>query len=165
MTDGRPTISQGKTDAEYLVPKTKPYGNAMRTYSEVAFPSQKVMAFDTHDRHHASKPRYFGYPNARQPLLFMDASVVDHATRDADPGFQPNDPANPNPTILNYNPTGVAADWEPAPTNPGGDNGLLGYYRWTRGGLRGRDFGGAVAAGAKGAATPLDAALFDSYRR
>jgi hypothetical protein len=165
MIDGRPTISQGKTDAGYLVPKTKPYGDTMRKFSEVAFPSQKVMAFDTHDRHYAGKPLYFAYPTAKQPLLFMDMSVVDHTTRDADPGFQPNDPANPNPSIINYNPTGVAADWEPAPTKPGGDNGLFGYYRWTRAGLRGRDFGGPVPGLVKGAPAVPDASLFDAYQR
>lgn len=139
--DEGPTVSQGATDAEYLVPSEKPFGDRMRRLDEVSFPAAKVMAMDSHDRHSGRRPRFYALPDARQPLLMFDGSVAMRRTADASPGFRPNDPASPLDSVFDYRPTGDHAGWNPPPTSNGGDIGLAGRYRWTRGGLRGRDFG------------------------
>lgn len=101
-----------------------------RRSAEVAFPGSKAHMFDTFDRHSQREDQFFFADNGRQPVLFFDASVSIRETRDSNPGFRPLDPTNPAPTeIINVVP-GVGVER------------FTGYYRWTRGGLRGIDFGG-----------------------
>ena len=119
---------------------------------EVAFPSNKVFMYDDYDRHYATESHpffedfyytasngvtyydedalYYAFPEAKQPLLFFDSSVSARVTGDANPGFDPQNPADPRPTEMQWG-------W-PMPTRTT----VLGYYRWTRGGLRGIDYGG-----------------------
>ncbi len=101
-----------------------------RRFTQVRYPSSKAYMFDTYDRHFAAEPEtlYFE-PNARQPILMFDGSVSVRATRDANPGFRPLDPTNPEPSMIKKQIRGPF-DYFP------------GYYRWTRGGLGGIDFGG-----------------------
>lgn len=100
-----------------------------RKYTEVVFTSGKAHMFDTFDRHFAEEPDYFFFePNARQPILFFDGSVSVENTNDANPGYQPLDPTGDDPTLIRAS---SSAEFYP------------GYYRWTRGGLRGIDFGGS----------------------
>ncbi|USN98201.1 MAG: prepilin-type N-terminal cleavage/methylation domain-containing protein [Phycisphaeraceae bacterium] len=123
-----------------------------RRATDVTFPSGKVFMFDDYDRHYATRSHpyfedfyyrasngfvyydedalFYAFPEAKAPLLFFDGSVVDHVTGDANPGFDPLDPTNPEPTVMHWG-------W-PMPTRTT----VLGYYRWTRGGLRGIDYGG-----------------------
>ena len=123
-----------------------------RRFTDVTFPSSKVFMFDNYDRHFASKSHpyfedffhvasngtihyteealFYAFPEAKQPLLFFDGSVVDRVTRDSNPGFDPFNPAYPGPSEIQWG--------HPMPTRAT----ILGYYRWTRGGLRGIDFGG-----------------------
>ena len=95
---------------------------------------------------------------SRQPLLAYDTSVVVRRTGDnqatnattfgdCNRGWQPNNPgsaaaAGP-PTPITYIPN----PWDP-PTveNVNGDQGW-GYYRWTRTGLHGVDFGSKEVRG------------------
>lgn len=101
-----------------------------RRFSEVVFPGSKAHMFDTFDRHTERDERLFFEETGRQPVLFFDASVSVRATRDANRGFRPLDPTSPEPTEI-------------VETTPGvGEQRFFGYYRWTRGGLRGIDFGG-----------------------
>lgn len=105
--------------ANYVVP---------RRYSQIAFPSSKVHMYDSTDRHFSGKDElHFFEPQAKQPLLFFDGSVNVRATMDANPGFRPRSPTSSLPTLINND------ENEPFP----------GVYRWTRGGLRGIDFGGS----------------------
>ncbi|MHA7813198.1 MAG: type II secretion system protein [Phycisphaerales bacterium] len=98
-----------------------------RRFTEVTFTSGKAYMFDTYDRHYAEDPDYLYFqPGARQPILFFDGSVSVRNTEDANPGFQPLDPSSPDPTLISYS-----------------NNSFPGYYRWTRGGLRGIDYGGS----------------------
>jgi len=100
-----------------------------RRFVQVAFPSSKAYMFDTFDRHFAREPDTFYFePEASQPILFFDGSVSVKATKDANPGFQPLNPTSPDPSL-------VKKSFRATETFPG-------YYRWTRDGLRGRDFGG-----------------------
>ena len=103
-----------------------------RRMTEVNFASSKVWMMDQYDRHTSpGDPVFFGDADAQSTLLMFDGSVSRKRSGDANPGFQPNDPSNPEPTILRL--------------SQGGGNEPVEYpgrYRWTRGGLRGIDFGG-----------------------
>lgn len=108
-----------------------------RKLSDVSFPAQKVWVFDLFDRHYSRRTIWHAYPMARQPLLLFDGSVQVRLTRDSNPGWNPVLP-NAGPTTYFYQPhpheprtlSGAAADL------------VTGHFRWTRGGLRGVDFGG-----------------------
>jgi prepilin-type N-terminal cleavage/methylation domain-containing protein len=114
------------------MPQTK-FGQSR--FDEVAFPSGKVQLHDTHQRH-AKKQLFFAHPEASQPLLFFDGSVVDRKTRDANLGWSPNAPTI-GPMIVRY----VPFRWEPPTSNGAAFEDWPGRYRWTRGGLKGIDFG------------------------
>jgi prepilin-type N-terminal cleavage/methylation domain-containing protein len=105
--------------ARYLV--------ARRTAS-VVFASGKAHMFDSFDRHSAREQLFYANPAASQPMLFFDASVRTESASDANPGFKPRDPASPQPTVLL---DGFGANRQE----------FFGLFRWTRGGLRGIDFG------------------------
>jgi prepilin-type N-terminal cleavage/methylation domain-containing protein len=103
-----------------------------RRMSTVAFTSSKVWMMDQYDRHAgADAPTFFADPEARSTLLMFDGSAGRRLTSEANPGFRPQDPQSPEPTVISvYLGPGV-----PRPEYDG-------VYRWTRGGLRGVDFGG-----------------------
>ncbi|HZW07793.1 MAG TPA: type II secretion system protein [Phycisphaerales bacterium] len=105
---------------------------------QVAFPSLKVHMYDTIQRHGRRK-LFFAHPEVVQPVLQFDASVLDRATGDAGLGWRPNQP-EAGPTIITYKPY----PYEP-PTSTGAvSEDFPGRYRWTRGGLKGVDFGPEV---------------------
>ncbi|MBX3387342.1 MAG: type II secretion system protein [Phycisphaeraceae bacterium] len=119
------------------------YGNRM--LSHVEHPSRKVMAYDSHDRHSTKRRQlFFMYAEARNQMLFFDGSVRDLKTGDGNRGFRPRDPLNPQPSFITYQPQ----TWEP-PNRLGTFTAdpVVGYYRWTRAGLRGVDFGGNEVPG------------------
>lgn len=117
------------------------YGNDSLTrlgparFDQVAYPSQKVHLHDTHQRHYG-KPLFFAHPEAVQPILHFDGSVVDRKTADANPGWKPYDPSG-GPTTIVYAPY----QYEPRTSSGAATESFLGRYRWTRGGLKGKDFG------------------------
>jgi prepilin-type N-terminal cleavage/methylation domain-containing protein len=105
---------------------------------QVAFPSLKVHMHDTIQRH-TKRKRFFAHPDVTQPVLQFDSSVVNRRTSDSGPGWQPNFPER-GPTIITYKPY----QYEP-PTSTGAETEtFFGRYRWTRGGIRGVDFGPEV---------------------
>ena len=117
-----------------------PTGTVMgiRSIADVNFPSNKVWIFDLFDRHYFKRTIWHAYPDAKQPLLFFDGSVTNRVTRDANRGWQNGAQTSPAPTTYQYWPSPN----EP-PTLSGAASDLVtGYFRWTRGGLRGVDFGG-----------------------
>ena len=100
-----------------------------RKFTEVRFTSGKAYMFDTYDRHYAElADTIYNEPNARQPILFFDGSVSVRDADESNPGFRPRDPTNAEPSLV-----------KPSSSSEG----YPGYYRWTRGGLRGIDFGGS----------------------
>jgi prepilin-type N-terminal cleavage/methylation domain-containing protein len=114
-----------------------------RRIDEVFFASQKVMMFDLFDRHQYKRTIFHAYPVAKQPLLFFDGQVTLRKTGDADKGWRyapqlsiQTDPSSP--TVYYYYP-GPA---EPATLSGAEYDEVLGYYRWTRNGLKGVDYGG-----------------------
>ncbi len=146
-TNNRNTTDQhGNTHGTYN-PSQLPMGD--RKYADVIFPSDKVAWYDSQDRHSSRKFNvYFAHDLATQPLAFFDGHVATKKTVDANLGFRPNTPrvGGPTPTeprgrgatLISYEPEG----WEAPAVSPGGVDRLPGVYRWTRGGLRGRDYGG-----------------------
>jgi len=132
-TAGPSRISQhGGVHNRYLVPSIAMLGN--RKLADVTFPGNKVHVHDSQQRHFGNRGTvYFGFPEARVPVLFFDGSVRTVLTADGNPGWRPNEPASPHPSYVTYDP----AVWEgQAPPEPL----YWGYYRWTRGGLSGVDF-------------------------
>jgi hypothetical protein len=120
-------------------PATTRLGN--RKIADVVSPSNKVLLHDEFDRHFNPKKPYFFLPNARQPLLTFDGAVKVHFTRDCNTGGEPNDPFTmTHHTMISYS-NNNARPWDPEPQNPPSDI-YPGMYRYTRGGLRGNDFGG-----------------------
>jgi prepilin-type N-terminal cleavage/methylation domain-containing protein len=135
-------ISQANHNS-YFVPGDCKLGN--RKISDVDYPSQKVFMHDSHQRHYTKRQLYYAYEQARQPLLHFDSSVVTRVTKRSNLGWQPNSPADPEPTYFTYAPemNDARYAWEPPTASGEPSDTLAGYYRWTRGGLKGIDFGGS----------------------
>ena len=109
-----------------------------RKLDTVLFPSQKVWMFDLFDRHYYKRTIWYSYPEARQPLVFFDGSVSARRTSDANQGWDPLNPNAKSVTNYQYWPTAL----EPSTLSGGIADYVVGYYRWTRSGLKGIDFGG-----------------------
>ncbi len=106
---------------------------------DILFPSQKVAVADTQDRHSGKQDLFYAYPRARQPLLFWDSSVRARRTGDANPGWDSADYTSMKAT--------TTFDYVPdlgfeSPVPAEGPK-VTGYYRWTRGDLKGIDYNGA----------------------
>jgi hypothetical protein len=129
----------------FWIPGTAKLGN--RKMADVMYPSQKVLYHDQNQRHFGQKRPFWGHVSCRQPLLAYDTSVIvrrvgdnqapgNLSFLDCNRGWQPNAPTG-GATPIQY----VPASWDPeALLGAAGDPGW-GYYRWTRGGLRGVDYG------------------------
>jgi len=144
--DKAPTVSQGPTHRTFNIPGTN---NILgkRRLSEVSFPSQKVHIHDSTARHFGKRAWYYAFAQARAPILFFDSAVKIRTTGprgtrgDSNDGWDPDSPTGVFPTTFSYEPE----PWEAPKLNGGygtpGDQ-IFGFYRWTRGGLRGIDFEG-----------------------
>ena len=123
-------LTQSATSADTTL--RQPRYLLSRRLNEVSFTSSKVWMYDHLDRHDDPRnPRYFADPEAKSTVLMFDGSVGRKATADSNPGFQPDDPTSPSPTIISVSQGPGVPRLE-----------YNGVYRWTRGGLRGIDFGG-----------------------
>ena len=130
-------ISQGPSHDSYFLPGGMDLGGLR--LSDIQFPAGKVHVHDQEQRHFGRKPVYFGWRTSRQPLLFHDSSVTTRVTGDANPGWIPGQPQSPAPTTYSYDPS----SWEAPAVSGTRDDIDAGFYRWTRGALRGVDFGAA----------------------
>lgn len=133
---GPETISQssGGSHNQYYTPA----GNislGQRRLSEIAYPGNKAMVYETHSSDMGANRVFFAFPQARSTVLLADGSASIRTMQHTNRGFQPNLPLSPMSTQVRYNPE---LSWEPAAV---GDL-VHGVIRWTRSGLRGRDFGG-----------------------
>ena len=106
-----------------------------RKLLEVTFPSSKVYMFEFHDRHSSAEGQFSLFDDSKPGLLFFDGSVRVYTTGDANPGFNPNSPKAPTWTWMKYKPL-------PFEPQTRANETAKGYFRWTRGGLRGIDYGG-----------------------
>ncbi len=109
-----------------------------RQLTDVYFPSQKVWLFDLFDRHCFKRTIWHAYDTAAQPLLFFDCSVTTRTSRDSNKGWDPNNRNGNNWTTYQYWPTPI----EPKTLSGNAADNVVGYYRWTRAGLKGVDFAG-----------------------
>ncbi len=136
-------ISQAAWNS-FFIPQTAQLGN--RKISDVNFPSQKVYFHDQNGRHFGKKQPFWGHPSCRMPLLAFDTHVQVRRTgdnqapgttvfTDCNRGWIPTAPAA-GPTAITYIPN----PWDP-PAVTGTQDAGWGYFRWTRGGLHGVDFG------------------------
>ncbi len=109
-----------------------------RTYTQVSFPAQKTFMFELHDRHTLNQGLFYFYPEAKSSQLFFDSSVRAEPTNEANPGFDPNNPTSADSFCQPYTP--LSTD----PPHYGDPNSEYWVrYRFTRGGLRGVDYGGS----------------------
>jgi len=147
---GNTSITQGGTHRTYAFTNADRTNGVLgrRRLSDVQFSAQKVHVMDSASRHVGKLPVYYAFQQARSPILFFDSSVQTKVTgapgtrnSDANDGFDPGDPGRPFPLKYTYRPEA----WEPLiPGLPvGGEVLVTGFYRWTRGGLQGIDFGGS----------------------
>lgn len=128
-------IHQAEWQYGYYVYTNSRFGGLL--LSSVSYPAQKVHMSDTHQRHFR-RPLFYALRSARQPILHFDASVVVRRTSDANRGWDPWIPAANQATIFWYRPY----TYDP-PTSDGTNQELVtGFYRWTRAGINGVDFGG-----------------------
>jgi len=134
-------MSSGGVHNTYFIPREVRL--AGRRLSLASFPSHKVMMHDDVDRYHAGAGRLYAAPldsgAARIPILSGDGGASVRSTTDSNAGWDPASPASTRSELFIYAPR----SWEP-PTTTGlsAEPIRAGYYRWTRGGLKGRDFGG-----------------------
>lgn len=108
-----------------------------RRLSEVVFPAQKAMIFDRYQRHYGSRVAFFGYPEAKIPIMAADGAAQVRTTEQTNRGFNPQNPTLQTPAAYTYSPV----NFEPQAL-PGVGSTVYGQYRWTRSGLRGIDFEG-----------------------
>ena len=113
-----------------------------RQIREVDFPSGKVQMFDFYDFHSAAKAQFYAYADAKTNLLFFDGSARYLTTGDSNLSWRPNGPRNNTHSTMDYNPNPL---YEPDSRtgNYQPDRGLETYFRWTREGLHGLDYGGS----------------------
>ncbi len=114
-----------------------------RRLTEVNFPSNKVHLYETFARHTGRYNLFYAFPEARAPLAFFDGSVRVKRTADAGRGFNPATPMNVFPIQMAYIP-GLWEEPIPGRGYAPAQVYVQGYYRWTRGGLQGSDFGGEL---------------------
>ena len=126
-------VLQGANHRSYLSGGGTQFGDNRIT--SVDAPAQKVFFHDSVDRY-SKEEKFFGFPDAKTVMLFFDGSAAQRLTDDANPGWIPNFPRSARATTFQY----VPDPWEPQ--FRAGETGVTGYYRWTRGGLRGVDYGG-----------------------
>ena len=127
------------TYGSLYVPGNAKFGG--RRISDVSYPSQKVYIYEQFGRHSGpfTYADYFGFPTAKPVVQAFDNSCSIKNSSDANYGANPNSGASygPNPSIP-YNP-GLNS---PDPAPPGGSLPSFVYYQYTKGGLKGVDFGG-----------------------
>jgi len=117
---------------------TVPPGNTLSggRFADVQFPSQKVWIHDGIARHQGDQ-QYFAYDDSKVVMAFFDSSGGARTTGDANVGWNPRSPGAGKP-LFRYNPE----NWEPRTKTGLPSDLVFGRYRWTRGGLKGVDYGG-----------------------
>ncbi|MCA9300624.1 MAG: prepilin-type N-terminal cleavage/methylation domain-containing protein [Phycisphaerales bacterium] len=135
-------INQGGSHRSYATPGGARLGDQKMT--TVEFTAQKVMLHDSHSRHFGVRQTYYAHSEARVPTTQFDGSVQILATPDTNDGWDPWNPRSDRGKYFLYRPeTDGALAWEPPADDPENGDVVVGYYRWTRGGLKGVDFGGS----------------------
>lgn len=140
------TVERGNNSSRYFMPTDK---NVLgrRKLEDVAYPSQKVLLFETYQRF-TGPEQYFAFEDSQVPVLFYDGHSDNKKTKDSNYGFKPNNPGRgaDAPELLEsayiyfyaplrwWDPIGAERQQVPV------------YYDQTRMGLQGVDFGGDPVA-------------------
>lgn len=132
-------VTQGSQHNQFGVGSVINPSIMQRRLDEVQFPADKAHMWDRYQRHFGPEVLYFAYRDARLPVLMADGSVSVRSTSSANPSFNPAIPSSNAETVTNYFPNTV---WEPPTRNGVYQEQVRMYLRFTRGGLRGRDFNG-----------------------
>ncbi len=141
QTDGAPgepapALTQSGSHNTYLM-----MNNGTRLFPrarpDVRFPAQKAFFIESNQRYFGSQDLFYLFPEARVPQLMADGSAVVRPAREANPGWNPQSRTTLFSLSLSYAP----AAWDP-PSPNGGPANVTARHRWTRGGLKGRDFDG-----------------------
>ncbi len=124
-------------DTPHLMSGDSTIPTGYRKYTQVAFPAGKVYMFEEFDRFSDSDGIAWMYPEAKCNLLFFDGSVRGELSANSNPGWTPGG----EDTLWKQ-------PWVPLDTFPTfykGDRNdeWFQYYRWTREGLQGIDYGGS----------------------
>ncbi|MEQ9095284.1 MAG: type II secretion system protein [Phycisphaerales bacterium] len=118
----------------YFVPGGAKIGELKIT--AVDAPAQKVFMHDSNDRY-SKQELFYAFPDAKTTMIMFDLSAGQRVTDDSNLGWDPRTPTQDRAMRFVFDPTGSA--WEPQARGP---SAVDGYYRWTRGGLQGIDYGG-----------------------
>ena len=129
-------VRQGSTHFTYGSTGNTKLGDVKLT--DVDNPAQKAQMHDAEGRHFGKESIWTGYDQCRQPVLAWDGSCIVRLSQDFNLGWIPNSPTSASFTRISYQPRA----WE-APTFTGASADITpGKLRWTRGGIKGIDFGG-----------------------
>jgi hypothetical protein len=129
-------VSQS-THMSYSVPSGAVLGG--QNMSNAVYPAQKVMLHDHGSWHVSRTPRYFAYEGSAVTVLMGDGAAALRVTSDSNVGWNPRQPSSARATVFAYFPS----KWEPPVVDVARrSDRYTGHYRWTRGGIRGRDFDG-----------------------
>ncbi|UYV13359.1 MAG: type II secretion system GspH family protein [Phycisphaera sp.] len=118
----------------YRIPGNATIGGLRIT--SVDAPAQKVFMHDSNDRY-SKLELFYAFPDAKITMLMFDLSAGQRVTDDSNLGWDPRFPREDRAMRFVFDAS--ASQWEPQARSPAP---VDGYYRWTRGGLRGVDYGG-----------------------
>jgi prepilin-type N-terminal cleavage/methylation domain-containing protein len=104
--------------------------------TDVAFPGHKVHTFEMLQRHSGTGPFVYALQESISASLRFDGSAAMQRGMDLNPGWQPRSPSQAAGVVAYIPPA-----WE-GKTRTGHQDLVHVRQRWTRGGLRGVDFGG-----------------------
>ena len=92
---------------------------------------------------------WYAYPISAQPLVFFDGSVSVRKIGNSTPTYKDPqganlgwDPRTPNSAAVTYQYFPVPGTGDPATLSGAAFDNYYPYFRWTRRGLRGVDYGG-----------------------
>lgn len=139
-TDPASRLSQdGGPHNTYFVPGASVLGGVR--VSDCEFPNNKVFQYDA-ARRHAKVVTYWAYDDVTMPLSYYDTHVATTKIGDCNPGWKPQKPTDPNPSVIMYDPNlNSPLNWEPAPLVV--NEKYVGRIAWTRGGIKGNDVRGS----------------------
>ncbi len=112
--------------------------------ADVQFPSGKVLWYDVNQRHYGRQQEFVDYDDVRVPLSFFDGSVRIKVVGESNLGWNPFKQTSAECLYFKYKPDLKPSEnmWRPPSRSDQGFDICPGRFAWTRGGLRGIDYGG-----------------------
>lgn len=129
-------LRQSATHTTWTVPHNPLLGR--RSAEDFRFPSEKVYAYERYQWFFGPRDAFCLHPEARIPVLYADGRAEPAVVGEANTGWDPRRERSDVSTRMAYEPL----DWEPPSLSDGSLDVIVGRIRWTRGGGKGRDFGG-----------------------